>query len=94
MDETNDLARRIDLDLLEERRLDSVHKNAGYKQRVERFYNSKIKIRRFAVGELVLKKIQGPSRGPFGPNWEGPFRVSRWLSNGAYELEHLDGVPD
>ncbi|KAL8477783.1 hypothetical protein ACS0TY_029906 [Phlomoides rotata] len=40
-----------------------------------------------------MKKFQGP-RGVFGPNWEGPFRISKWLSHGAYELEHPDGTPE
>ncbi|KAL8507532.1 hypothetical protein ACS0TY_018178 [Phlomoides rotata] len=79
--------------MLVKRRLKSDHKNATYKQRSKRYYNSKVRVRQFQVSDLILKKIQGP-KGMFGPNWEGPFRVFKWLSHRAYELEHPDGTPD
>ncbi|KAL8503164.1 hypothetical protein ACS0TY_022056 [Phlomoides rotata] len=76
------------------RRLASNLKNVTYKQRSEKYYNSKVKIRQFKIGDLVLKKLQAQHKTPLGPKWEGPFRISKWLSNGVYELEHLDGIPD
>lgn len=62
----NDVARRLDLNVLEECRLASVHRNAAYKQRSERYYNSMVKIRQFLVCDLVIKKVHGPSQGFLG----------------------------
>ncbi|KAK6122158.1 hypothetical protein DH2020_044099 [Rehmannia glutinosa] len=87
----NEAALRTELDLLEEKRCSVEMKNAVYKQRSERYYNSKVKERRFQVGDLVLKKITGVQPNPLKPTWEGPFRVSHVLSGGAYQLEYLSG---
>ncbi len=57
-----------------------------------RSYNTRVKIRRFSPGELVLKKV-GQNPGVFSPNWEGPFRVKKPVMSGSYELEELDGSP-
>jgi len=32
-----------------------------------------------------------PTQGKLAPNWEGPFRITKNLQNGAYRLETLDG---
>ena len=48
--------RRLDLDLIEERREDAEIRQASYQQRTTRFYNQRVKQRPIAVGDLVLKK--------------------------------------
>lgn len=45
--DNNDEAKRLDLDMLEECKLTSIHRNAAYKQRSKKYYNSKVKIRQF-----------------------------------------------
>ncbi|KAL8534363.1 hypothetical protein ACS0TY_010395 [Phlomoides rotata] len=70
--------------MLEELRLDSDHINETYKQMSKKYYNSKVKVRKFQEGGLVPKKVHSPHKEVFGPNWEGPFRISKGLSNGAY----------
>ncbi|KAL8505515.1 hypothetical protein ACS0TY_016674 [Phlomoides rotata] len=76
------MARRLDLDMLEERRLASDHKNVTYKQRSEKYYNSKVKIRQFQVGDLVLKKVQGLHKGIFArTGYLNGYPIERTSSN-------------
>ena len=39
-----------------------------------------VKLRRFNIGDLVLKKVtlatRNPAYGKLGPNWEGPIGLS------------------
>ena len=45
------------LDLLEEKRELAALRTTSYKQRSERYFNSKVKEKRFKEGDLVLKKV-------------------------------------
>ena len=58
-------------------------------------YNSRVRHRDFKVGDLVLGKVMGITRdltqGKFGPNWEGPYRITSWQRKDTYHLETLDG---
>ncbi|KAH9751207.1 Ribonuclease H [Citrus sinensis] len=62
---------------------------------VARYYNARVKNRRFRVGDLVLKKVlpnmQDPGVGTLGPNWEGPYIVKDVVRPGTYSLSTLDG---
>ena len=44
-----------------------------------KYYNTKVKIRRFEIGDWVLRKVtqatKDPSQGKLGPNLEGPYKV-------------------
>ena len=46
-------------------------------------------------GDLVLKKLlptkKNPAHGKLGPNWEGPYIVSRVVRPGNYELQTEEG---
>ena len=68
---------------------------AIYQQRVARFFNKKVKIRKFKKGDLILRMIlpgaRNPQDGVLGPNWEGPFMIHEDLGNGAYHLCYMDG---
>ena len=84
--------RRLDLDLIEERREDAEIRQASYQQRTARFYNQRVKQRPIAVGDLVLKKTwQKPNK--LHPNWHGPYRVIDEVVPGTYRLENLEGEP-
>ncbi|PKA48384.1 hypothetical protein AXF42_Ash021551 [Apostasia shenzhenica] len=52
----NDDSRRVDLDLLEQKRELAALKRLEHKRRVERYYNRKINLRTFVGGDLVLKR--------------------------------------
>ncbi|XP_026395761.1 uncharacterized protein LOC113290367 [Papaver somniferum] len=84
------------LDMIDERRDISEHKNKQYRDRQERFYNQHVKERHFEKGELVLDVAPHVQRegsaGKFAPNWEGPFRIRKVGGSGYYKLEHADGT--
>ena len=49
----------------------------------------------YKPGDLVLKKPmpirKDPAHGKLGPNWEGPYIVSRIIRPGNYELQTKEG---
>jgi len=60
-----------------------------------RYYNKKLKVRRFNTGDLVIRKVsqatKDPSQGKLGPVWEGPYKVTRHSKQMSYHLKTLDG---
>ena len=82
------------LDLIEERRERATIHLAYYHQKLKRGYDTNVKLRPLAPGDLVLKKVVGdakdPSWGKLEPNWEGPFRITSVAGIGVYYLEDLD----
>ncbi|GKC68295.1 reverse transcriptase domain-containing protein [Tanacetum coccineum] len=85
---------RLNLDLLEERREIAAIRDAKYKQQDEKYYNKKVRLVQFKVGEFVLRK-NGASRaantGKLGPTWEGPYKVIQAFQSGAYKLSNMEG---
>ena len=55
---------------------------------MDRYYNRKVKVKRFNTGDLVLRKIsqatKDPSQGKLGPAWEGPYEVICHSKEGSY----------
>ncbi|XP_014490737.1 uncharacterized protein LOC106753443 [Vigna radiata var. radiata] len=86
---------RMNLDTLHERREIALIKNEAQKRLITRRYNTKVRPRHFTEGDLVWRKRgdarKNKSHGKLADNWEGPFRISKDLKNGAYQLEYLDG---
>ena len=84
----------MNLDLIDEVRMDAERRTAKYKNLMARQYNEMVKSRRFNIGDLVLKKVslatKDPSHGKLGPNWEGPYRIINCKRQGSYYLEALD----
>ena len=84
----------MNLDLIDEVRIDAEHRIARYKNLMARQYDAMVKPRRFNIGDLVLKKVslatKNPAHGKLGPNWEGPYRVINCKRQGSYYLEALD----
>lgn len=62
-----------------------------------KYYNSRMKARRFTVGDLVLKKVthatQDQMEGKLTLNWEGPYRVTQCNRPGTYHLDTMRGEP-
>ena len=85
------------LDLVEEKRDSALIRLSHYMQSIARLYNKGVNARRFDEGDLVLQKIfqntAEANSGKLGANWEGPYRVTKVVCPGVYELETLDGVP-
>ncbi|XP_070013014.1 uncharacterized protein [Nicotiana sylvestris] len=80
------------LSLIDEKRLATVCQL--YQKRMARAYNKKVRSRKFEVGQQVLKHIlphQVEAKGKFAPNCQGPFIITRVLSNGALYLTDIEG---
>ena len=86
---------RLNLDLIDEVRMDAERRTVKYKNLMARQYDAMVKLRRFNIGGLVLKEVslatKDPSYGKLGPNWEGPYRIIKCKRQGSYYLEALDG---
>ena len=67
---------------------------AYYQHKLKQSYNTNVKLRPLAVGDLVLRKVLGttknPAWGKLGPNWEGPYQITSVAGIGAYYLKDLD----
>ena len=62
-----DLLQRRELNFLEEKQHDSQLQVAVYQHRTAKYFNSKVKPRRFQVGDLVLRKVL-QNKGALDPN--------------------------
>jgi len=94
VEEESNKERRVNLDLIDEAREETKIKAEAVKRRVERQYNSKVKIRQFQVGDLVMRKAHPYEiENKLSPKWTGPFRVTKAKGNGSYKLETLEGGP-
>ena len=67
------------------------------KQRMARYYDSKVKERKFKVGDTVLRQVfqntKEPRAGALGYSWEGPYQITEVLESRAYRIADLVGVP-
>ncbi|KZV06646.1 hypothetical protein F511_45874 [Dorcoceras hygrometricum] len=88
----------IELEGIDELRMQAYNGLFLQKQKVARIYNKRVKWKRFEEGNIVLKVIlpigaKDREWGKWSPNWEGPFKVHRVLEGNAYWLSSLDGAP-
>ena len=71
------------LDLLEENYDLTALRTASYKWRSERYFNSKVKEKKFKESDLVLRMVLPNTKevnvGVLGPNWEGPYIIAEVL---------------
>ena len=85
----------LNLDLIDEVRMDAKQRISRYKNLMARQYDAMMKPRRFNIGDLVLKRVslatRNPIHGKLRPNWKGPYRVINCKRQGSYYLEALDG---
>ncbi|CAL9023426.1 unnamed protein product, partial [Prunus brigantina] len=93
--EANDEQLALNLDFIDELRDQSNMRNVGYKQRIAKYYDSRVKPRAFKVGDWVMRKVslatKNPTEGTLGPTWEGPYEVTRISRPGAYQLRDPKG---
>ena len=79
------------LDLIVERRENAMVQLAYYQHKLKQGYDTNVKLRPLAVGDLVLRKVLGttknPAWGKLGPNWEGPYRITSVAGIGGYYLK-------
>lgn len=68
----NEKGLRNNLGLLEEKRDEVALRIAVYKQKMAKYYNSRVKAKRFIVGDLVLRKVTHATQDPT----EGKLKLS------------------
>ena len=68
-----------------------LERTEDYQRKTARYYDQKVKPRSYKLGDLVLKKLllvrKNQTHGKLGPNWEGPYIVSRIVRPGNYKLQ-------
>ncbi|KAD5803282.1 hypothetical protein E3N88_14642 [Mikania micrantha] len=86
-----------DLDAIDELRDIARIRMATYQQKIAKSYNKNIRIRKFQVGDLVLRKAlqntTNPADGKLAPKWEGPYKIDSEAGKGAYKLTNMEGEP-
>ena len=84
----------MNLDFLDEVRDQASQRMAKYQQKMAEYYNQRVKLKRFHIGDLVLRKVtlatKDPTQGKLGLTWEGPYKVVHYSRRGSYHLEDLD----
>jgi len=82
--------RRVNLDLLDEARVEAKINAEAVKRRVERQYSSKVKPRQFQIGDLVMRNAHPYElENKLSPKWTGPIKITETKGNGSYNLETL-----
>ncbi|KAI3761736.1 hypothetical protein L1987_52157 [Smallanthus sonchifolius] len=85
--EANNEALAHDLDTVDELRDLAKVRIVAYQQRIAKSYNKNIRIRRFQVGDFVLRKAvqntTNPSDGKLAPKWEGPYLIDSEAGKGV-----------
>lgn len=79
------------LDMIEEQREKAAVRIQIYQQAGSQYYDPKIRDWSFSIGDLVLRKVfdgtREPRVGKLGTKWEGPYKITKIVRFGVYELE-------
>ncbi|KAL5854941.1 hypothetical protein ACOSQ4_004743 [Xanthoceras sorbifolium] len=88
--EQNDDLLAASLNLIEEKRKAACLKIVVYQQRVDRYYNRKVKIQHFKKGDLMRRLLLPGARNlqeeALGTNWECSYILDEDIGNGAYHF--------
>ena len=72
--QSNDDQLKQNLDCLDEVRDQASQRMAKYQQKIAEYYNRRVKLKRFNIRDLVLRKVtpatKDPTQGKIGPTWE------------------------
>ncbi|KAL0456348.1 UNVERIFIED_CONTAM: hypothetical protein Slati_0974000 [Sesamum latifolium] len=80
------------LDLIDELQESVFVRTQRYKSTMINVHNKKVKARHFQVGDLVLRRTDTLKPvGKLHPKWEGPYKITKIIENGVYELEDTEG---
>ena len=87
-----DEARQLELDSVEEARINALTQSARYLQGVRRYHDRNVQQRSFNIGDLVLRRIQDETGlHKLNSRWEGPFIVTKVTRPGSYRIADADG---
>ncbi|CAL2247008.1 unnamed protein product [Prunus armeniaca] len=93
--EANDEQLALNLDFIDKLRDQSNMRNVAYKQRIAKYYDSRVKPRAFKLGDWVMRKVslatKNPTEGTLGPTWECPYKVTKVCRPGTYQLRDTKG---
>ena len=93
-EESNDDQLKVNLDCLDEVKDDTSNRMSKYQQKMAKYYNKRVKLRRLDIRDLVLRKVtsatKDPVQGKLGPTWEGPNHIVHYSWQGSYHLETID----
>jgi len=90
---TADNARELEINCMEEKRLNSCLRTAKYLAAIRRYHNQNVKDRSFMVGDLVLRwKTSQEGMHKLSTPWEGPFVVAKVTRPTSYRLAYPDGT--
>ena len=57
----------------------SLPENDKVQQKMAKYFNQRVKLKRFSIGDLVLRKVilatKDLAQGKLGPTWEEPYKV-------------------
>ena len=71
-EQNNDDQLKQNLDFLDEVRDQAAQRMAKYQQKIAEYYNRRVKLKKFNIGDLVLRKVtlatKDPTQGKLGPN--------------------------
>ena len=92
---SNDDQLKLNLDCLDKVRDQASQRMAKYQQKITEYCNQRVKLKRFNIGDFVLRKMtlatKKPTQGKLGLTWEGPYKVVYYSRRGSYHLKDLDG---
>ncbi|KAI5344469.1 hypothetical protein L3X38_012346 [Prunus dulcis] len=91
----NDEQLALNLDFIDELHDQSSMRNVAYKQRIAKYYDSRVKSRAFKMRDWVMRKVslatKNPTEGTFGPTWKGPYEIIKICRPGTYQLRDPKG---
>ena len=94
---TNNDELRLNLDYWPEVRYEVALRMALYQQKMPKYHNQMVKLRRFNLDDMVLQKVSqatmGSAQRKLGPTLEAPYKVVRYPRRGSYYLKDLDSHP-
>ena len=82
------------LALIDKKRARAQYHAQGYRKRIARAFNKKVKPRNLKEGDLVLKGLRDENfdpRGKLKPRWFRPFIIKKIMSGGATRTTDLYG---
>ena len=82
--------------MLDEKRLKALYHSQGYKRRLRKAFDKKVRTKDLKLGDLVLKEIRAPiqdANRKFKQNWAGLYIIKQIYSRGAVRLMDLDENP-
>ena len=79
---TNNDELRLSLDCLAKVRDEAALRMAQYQQKMQKYHDQRVKLRRLNLDDMVLRKVsqatRDPMQGKLGPTWEGLYKVVRY----------------